>query len=153
MAWLMFDVRLIYLLIMQNTPPRWHLRFENFMQAFETLELAKKACKTEPENILYRMALIQAFEFSYELAWKTLKDFLNFQGTPVALPHDVLKQAFAMELIDDQDHWIKMLTDRNLTVHTYDQRHADTMIENITACYVPAFTKLINTLSSKRDAS
>ena len=88
------------------------------------------------------MAVIKAYEFSFELSWKTLKDLLNHEGLDVQLPREVLRQAFATRLLQDGQLWIDMLEQRNLMAHTDDIRRARIALALITEVYAPALTAL-----------
>jgi nucleotidyltransferase substrate binding protein (TIGR01987 family) len=102
-----------------------------------------------PENKLYRIALIGAFEFSFELGWKTLKDYLNFGGVDVTLPREVIKQSFHHALVQNGKIWIEMLEDRNLMAYVYDDVRAQAVCARIIAAYVPVLLELQKFLSSK----
>ncbi len=89
------------------------------------------------------MATIQAFEFTIELGWKVLKDYLKFQGVKeVSLPRDVVRQAFQAQLITDGQTWIEMLEARNKTSHTYDDKQAAKIIQRIQQDFFPAFKQV-----------
>jgi nucleotidyltransferase substrate binding protein (TIGR01987 family) len=121
---------------------RWHQRFENLQRALAQLEAAIDAHAAEHGNELIGMALIKAYEFSFELSWKTLKDLLHYNGIDASLPREVIKQAFAYELIEEGQIWIDMLEQRNLMAHTYDQSRADTAINLIIGRFWPALRRL-----------
>ena len=72
------------------------------------------ALAADPENEVIGMAVIKAFEFSFELSWKTLKDLLNHEGIEALMPREVLRQAFAVGLLKEGQLWIDMLEQRNL---------------------------------------
>jgi nucleotidyltransferase substrate binding protein (TIGR01987 family) len=131
---------------METTPPvaaeRWKQRFENFNKAFSQLQLAVTTYQADKKNELIAIAVIKTFEMTYELAWKTLKDYLNYNGVEVKLPRDVLKQAFANNLVADGQVWIEMLDDRNVMTHTYDNEKALLAIQHICTAYLPAITAL-----------
>ena len=74
---------------------RWHQRFDNLQRAMAQLRAAVEAHREDPSNELIGIALIKAYEFIFELSWKTLKDLLAYNGVDASLPRDVLKQAFA----------------------------------------------------------
>ena len=93
-------------------------------------------------------ATIQRFEFTIELFWLFLKAFLESKGVEVRYPKDVLNAAYKGHLIDDEELWINMLKDRNLTSHTYDEKLADLIYERIKT-YVPIFIKTLNSLVEK----
>jgi nucleotidyltransferase substrate binding protein (TIGR01987 family) len=100
---------------------RWKQRFQNFERAFLFLS---KSCKLESYDELQGAGLVQSFEFTFELAWKTLKDYLQEQGLEVQFPREVIKQAFASKLIEDGKLWIEMLDKRTELTHTYNQEQA-----------------------------
>jgi len=86
---------------------RWKQRFENFEKARKKLLTAARAVAANPSEELYQMALIQAFEFTYELGWKTLKDYLIYSGeSKASLPREVIKHAFHHGVIEDGQTWI-----------------------------------------------
>ncbi len=130
---------------MTDTPEttRWKQRFQNFERALEKLRYAVAAHEEQPDNELYEMALIQAFEFTFELGWKTVKDFLKSQGVAhVSLPREVLKQGFHYQVIEDGQSWINMMEDRNLMSHTYDEEKAEIAINHITDHYLAALEQV-----------
>jgi len=104
------------------------------------LDLLKK----EPSGKAYKLAVIQSYEMDIELAWKTLKDYLNYLGYKLQAPREVIKQAFAIDFIDDGNIWIKMIDDRNLTSHTYDEAKAQDFIDNINKYYFDKLNCLYN---------
>jgi nucleotidyltransferase substrate binding protein (TIGR01987 family) len=128
---------------------RWKQRFENFNKAFSQLQLAVTTYQLDKSNELIAIALIKTFEMTYELAWKTLKDYLNYNGVEVKLPREVLKQAFANNLVADGQVWIEMLDDRNVMTHTYDNEKALLAIHHICTDYLPAITALQAFLNEK----
>ena len=93
---------------------RWKQRFDNLQRAHRRLLWALEIEQQDPENDLIRMAAIKAYEFTFELSWKTLKDFLAYNGIDAKLPRDVLKQAFATGLIREGQLLIDMLDERYL---------------------------------------
>jgi nucleotidyltransferase substrate binding protein (TIGR01987 family) len=122
---------------------RWKQRFENYDRAFSRLQEAIAAIGKEPANHLYEMATIQAFEFTIELGWKLLKDYLNFQGMQeVTLPRDIIRQAFQAQLIIDGQTWIEMLDARNKTSHTYDDVQAAKIVQRIQSDFCPALKQV-----------
>ena len=90
-----------------------------------------------------RDGLIQRFEFTFELAWKTLKTVFEAEGLlGLNSPKTVLREAYAAELINDDDTWLKMLNDRNTTAHIYSEDLAKEICQNIKEKYVYELTKL-----------
>ena len=104
-----------------NTEIRWEYRFANFRRAYVLLSGAFDD-GVEALSQLEREGVIQRFEYTFELAWLTLKDRLEYDGVALTTvtPRNVIRQAFHAKLIADGDAWIDMLTDRNLMSHTYD---------------------------------
>lgn len=120
---------------------RWKQRFENFEKAFSNLNLVVVALKKEQSNIIYKMAAVQAYEMAFELAWKTLKDFLIQEGLSVTTPKDAIKEGFAAGILTDGEAWIQMLDDRNLTSHIYDEKQADKITDRIKNQYFILLTQ------------
>jgi nucleotidyltransferase substrate binding protein (TIGR01987 family) len=92
----------------------------------------------QPESDILRDAVIQRFEFSFELVWKTLKLYLERQGHECGGPRPTLKKAFTEGLIstpEEADVWLQMLEDRNLTTHAYDEELAIRIYQRIVGRY------------------
>ena len=128
---------------------RWHQRFENLQRALKQLQAAITAHDAKPDDELIVIALIKAYEFSFELSWKTLKDLLAWNGLDVKLPREVLKQAFATGLLENGQLWIDMLEQRNLMAHTYDQARAQQAAALICERYWPELQGLHNRLQER----
>jgi len=87
---------------------------------------------------------------SYELAWNTLKDYLEHQGfVDVDTPRKAIKKAFQVNLITEGAQWLKGLEDRNLTSHTYNEETATKVVVLIREAYFPLFSDLIDNLRTK----
>ncbi|WP_251966652.1 nucleotidyltransferase substrate binding protein [Parabacteroides sp. AD58] len=114
---------------------RWKQRFQNFDKAFKRLTDAIQIIRNDPDNVLLQAGLIQIYEFTFELAWKTLKDYLEMEGFTVPSPRATLRQAFQCGYIQQGDVWLKALNDRNLTAHTYDDEVAKEVIADIQQTY------------------
>ena len=114
---------------------RWKQRFSNFGRAFELLE---SALKQSALTKLEKEGVIQRFEYTFELAWKTMRDYLRHQGIESDLPREVLKQAFANGLIKDGQAWIEMLEARNLMARTYDEAAFEAAFRRIQSEFFPA---------------
>ena len=134
----------------EQTDIRWHQRFENLQRALAQLRAAIAAHQARPENDLMVIALIKAYEFSFELSWKTLKDLLAWNGIDARLPREVLKQAFAAGLLENGQIWIDMLEQRNLMAHTYDQARAMKAATLISNAFWPELAALELSLASRR---
>lgn len=122
---------------------RWKQRFSNFERA---LGLLGEAFAGDPENLsdLEKEGAVQRFEYTLELAWKTLKDFLEDAGyvlDPVT-PRSVVKQANAAGLLPDGRVWMEMLDLRNLLSHTYDSSVFERSVGIIGSVFLPALQSL-----------
>jgi nucleotidyltransferase substrate binding protein (TIGR01987 family) len=118
-----------------NKVIRWKQRFQNLEKAFRFLE---RATEQKSFNELEAAGLVQSFEFTFELAWKTLKDYLVDQAFQVQSPRDVIKQAFQSNYLTDGHVWIQMLEQRNLLTHTYNEEQAKAATQLICHSYFPA---------------
>jgi nucleotidyltransferase substrate binding protein (TIGR01987 family) len=121
---------------------RWKQRFENLQASYAQLIEAIDAHKESPTNTLIPMALIKAFEMTFELSWKTMKDYLTYNGIDAKMPREVIKQAFAFNIVNEGQPWINMLEDRNLMSHTYDNVRATLAVQKICGEYVKALSAL-----------
>ena len=133
----------------QSSDIRWKQRFDNLQRAFQRLRWALEIHQQDPDNDLIRMAVIKAYEFTFELSWKTLKDFLAYNGIDAKLPREVLKQAFATGLVIDGQLWIDMLEERNLMAHTYDDARARIAVDQIQERYLGGLQQLHDMLTTK----
>ena len=106
---------------MENKDIRWKQRFQNFQRAFLLLKEALEKDISD-YNQLEKEGLIQRFEYTFELAWKTLKDKLENDGIILSKisPKVVVKTAYEAKYLDNAELWLKMIGDRNLMSHTYD---------------------------------
>ena len=125
---------------------RWKQRFDNYQDAFAQL---KQAVLQTDYSDLERAGLIQMFEFSFELGWKLLKDYLDYQGFDVKSPKETIKQAFQCEYIVDGKIWIEALEDRNRTVHTYNKDLSEKMTDDIKNKYFPVLAELFSFFEEK----
>jgi len=127
---------------------RWKQRFQNFEASLREL---REALEKSEFTSLERAGLIQFFEVSFELAWKTLKDMLLYEGYDVNSPKSTLRQAFANGTITDGELWLKALDGRNMFSHTYNNELAEESIGLIKEMYSPLLfaleAKLKNLLS------
>jgi len=121
---------------------RWKQRVDNLQTAYQRLQHAIQVNEQTPDNDLIQMALIKIFEMTFELSWKTMKDYLNYNGIDVKLPREVIKQAFANDIIIDGQLWMDMLEDRNLMAHTYDEARAIKAVNHICQHYIAGLNDL-----------
>lgn len=122
---------------------RWKQRFQNYENSFKLLERTNNIKNPSEAE---QGGLIQFYEVSFELAWKTLKDYLESEGFIVKSPRQTIKQAFQMEIIEDGEKWLEALDDRNLTTHIYDSEIAERVVKRIKNDYYPLLKKLYNYL-------
>lgn len=122
---------------------RWVQRFSNYQKALRQLEEAVDLMKTRDLSQLEKQGMIQAFEYTHELAWKTLQDFLKSRGnTDIYGSRDATREAFQLGLIKDGKLWMEMIQSRNLSSHIYDESTAEEMIHLICDLYFEALEKL-----------
>lgn len=130
-----------------NAPvPRWKQRFESFQKAFSLLE---EAMVQTTYSRLEKAGVIQTFEFTWELAWKTLQDVLVLQGLEPLGPRDVIKQAFARGLIQEDALWLEILEARNLMSHVYDEDQSLEILGVIRTRFYPLLKTLKQSLHDK----
>ncbi len=121
---------------------RWHQRLANFSWALVQLQKAVALRQSRELSELEQQGLIQAFEFTHELAWKVMKDYLVSLGMDSLIAsRDSTRAAFAAELITDGEAWMDMILSRNLSSHTYNLDIATQLVSKITATYVPLLGK------------
>jgi nucleotidyltransferase substrate binding protein (TIGR01987 family) len=97
--------------------------------------------------------LIKAFEYTFELAWNTLRDLLRSQGNTSLLgSRDTLREAFRLGLIDAGETWMQMIQDRNLTSHSTNRATADAIAAQTIDAYLPCFQHLRDRLEQRRSA-
>ena len=131
---------------------RWKQRFNNYIKAFQTLVAAVELARTRELSELEQQGLIQSFEFTHELAWNVLKDYLEEKGiTGLIGSKDATRAAFKAGLIEQGEDWMKMIEDRNRTSHTYDPHVAQAVAENILERFYPAFEKMAKRFTALND--
>lgn len=122
---------------------RWKQRFANFKKALAQLNEAQELSQQRALSRLENQGLIQAFEFTFELAWNTLRDFLAAKGVQGLFgSKDTAREAFKLQLITDDEGWTMMLNDRNRSTHTYNQVTAEEIVGNVHSRYVGLFRHL-----------
>lgn len=119
---------------------RWEQRFENFSKALKQLESAVRLSKERDLSDLEEQGLIQAFEFTHELAWNVMKDYFYYQGnSQITGSRDATREAFKVGLVTDGEGWMEMLKSRNKTSHTYNQETASEIANKIKNWYFKLF--------------
>lgn len=126
---------------------RWKQRFDNFEKAFLRL---KDALRNDSPSELEKAGVIQYFEFTFELGWKTLKDYLQEMGVEARFPRDTIKEAFTNGLIQDGDLWLDMLEKRNQKSHTYDELSANQSFQMVRDEFIHGIEQLYTKLKELR---
>jgi nucleotidyltransferase substrate binding protein (TIGR01987 family) len=116
----------------------------NYSNALLRLREAAEESKQNTTNDVIRDGVIQRFEFTYELAWKTIKEYLEDIGiVDKNSPKAVIKEAYAQKLIVNEKNWLVMINDRNLTTHVYKEEIAEEIAERIMNIYIEEFENLL----------
>ncbi len=141
---------------------RWQQRFSNFRKAFaklsETVLFVKdnyffegefdESSLSGAEEIVIE-GLIKKFEYTHELAWNVMKDFIEERGNAsIYGSKDATREAFQLDLIQEGDVWMAMIRSRNKTVHSYDEAVAKKIFLDILGPYFPAFGQFEEMMSS-----
>lgn len=121
---------------------RWKQRFENYEKAYGKFNKALDAYLDDKQNEIIQMAVIQSFEFTYELGWKTIKDYLNHGGISVNMPREVIKEGFSNNIIEDGDAWVNMLNSEELIMECYLSENANEIVNKIVNDFKPEIEKL-----------
>jgi nucleotidyltransferase substrate binding protein (TIGR01987 family) len=126
---------------------RWQQRFANYNKALA--QFTKFMEKGELDE-LQEQGLIQAFEYTYELAWNLMKDYYEAQGTEdIQGSRDAIRLAFKRGLIEDGDGWMNMVRHRIASVHTYNEETAIEIVEAIRRTYFNLFLDFQQKIWSK----
>ena len=128
---------------------RWQQRHTNYSEALEQLGNAIAISQQRPLSKLEKQGLIQAFEFTHELAWNVMKDYFAWQGNPgITGSRDAAREAFQKGLVEDGEGWMEMIKSRNQTSHTYQQKVADEIAGKIIEHYFPLFQGFLHTMTA-----
>ena len=121
-------------------------KFNNLSKAYTKLQAACSLYDGTDEYM--RDSVIQRFEFTYELCHKTLREFMKYMGIELdnSFPRTVFKKAYINNLIDDDKLWIKLMEDRNGTLHVYSEKMSDAIANRVKTQYLPAIGKLIGNI-------
>ena len=132
---------------MKSQEIRWIQRANSFEKAFGRLKAAVELAEQRELSDLEAQGLIQGFEYTHELAWKTLKNFLETQGIlNLYGSRDTTREAFRNGLVENGEVWMDMVEKRNLTSHTYDEETAAQVVSAICATYFTEFERLLDRL-------
>ncbi len=129
---------------------RWKQRLANFKKAFARLDDAVLLSRQRSLSDLERQGLIQAFEFTHELAWNIMKDWFEYQGnTDISGSRDATREAFRMGLIQDGETWMEMIGSRNQSSHTYNIETAAEIAKAIDDRYWQAFRLFLEAMEAR----
>ena len=136
-----------------NNDIRWLQRFQNFEHAYEVFLRRINEYEQFPDEEAYQMALVQGFEIAIELAWKTIKDYLENEGYDnVRNGKQAIRQAFQDELITDAETWMAALEKRNETSHIYDANILCAAVSFIHDEFFPVLRDVFFKLKEYRDS-
>lgn len=126
----------------------WKHRLQNYEKAFLQLKKFRELPKL---NEFEEQGLIQCFEYNYELAWNLMKDYLTYEGiVGIGGSRDAIRQAFNKNLISDGEIWMKMVDDRILSVHSYNQETAEKIAERVFNIYFELFENFLTKMKSQQ---
>jgi nucleotidyltransferase substrate binding protein (TIGR01987 family) len=123
---------------------RWKQRFQNFNRAYNLLNCALEENDIDDLSNLEQEGVIQRFEYTYELAWKTLKDYLEYNGVNITeiTARSVFKEAYSSGIIKNSEIFIDMMFSRNLLSHTYDFNKFRDILIKVKKDYLPELSDL-----------
>ena len=125
---------------------RWKQRYSNFKNAFAVFERRLSEYRLHPQEEELQLSLVQAYEFTFELAWKTIKDYLEFQGYDgITSPNQIIRQAFHDKIIDNGKLWLEALKIRNETCHVY----AELILQKVLKFSDTVFSMLLNEFNDR----
>lgn len=113
-------------------------QFDDALHTFKKVIEMKRISDTEELHVVFRDSIIQRFEYTYETSWKLMKSILDFQGTPMKFPREILKEALFAEWIRNHEVWERIVDSRNLTSHNYSEELAIRESQAIIDEYFPA---------------
>lgn len=137
---------------MQNKKDiRWEQRFSNYCKAMQTFKTAIKLSKKRALSDLEQQGLIQSFEFTHELAWNVLKNYLEHKGIIGLIgSKDATREVFKNNLIDNGEYWMHMIQAQNQTSHTYNSAATEKIVKDILQKFYPAFLDMENKFNEIR---
>ncbi len=126
---------------------RWKQRFSNFEKAF--LKLKQAVTERQTPSDLEKEGIIQRFEFTHELAWKVMKDYLEYEGYKnITGSRSATREAFNKGLIKNGQSWMDMVESRNKTVHTYQEDILTEEYNKIVRTYFHLFVDFLNKMKT-----
>ncbi|HNV68246.1 MAG TPA: nucleotidyltransferase substrate binding protein [Candidatus Ozemobacteraceae bacterium] len=132
---------------------RWKQRLSHYQQALLQLTQAVELSRSRALSDLEKQGLIQAFEFTHELAWNVMKDYFVDQGNPnITGSRDAFREAFQKGLIQEGENWMNMIKSRNLASHTHNRKTAEELVQAILHTYHNLFRQFAETMQKLADA-
>ena len=130
---------------------RWQQRFNNFRAAMTRLADAVSLSQQRPLSSLEQQGLIQSFEFTHELAWKVMKDYVVEQdgADRIGGSKDATRFALARGLIGNGEGWMEMISSRNLSTHTYNEATANQVAQRVVSVYLKLFQNFSAEMQSR----
>ncbi len=132
-----------------NQDIRWKQRFQNYEKAFNRLSRAIEIVRITPDDDLLQSGLVQTYEYTFELARKTLKDYLEMEGFLLRSPRETIRQGFQSGYITNAEDWLQALADRNLTVHIYDDEIIARVLKDIYERYFFILQEFYNNFKTR----
>jgi nucleotidyltransferase substrate binding protein (TIGR01987 family) len=127
---------------------RWKQRLQNYLKALGQLNSALSEYD-ESAQPLIKEGILQRFEFTHELAWKLMKDYLEYEGhQDINGSRSASRLAFSLGLVDDGQVWMDMIVSRNRTVHTYDETVLEQEFAKVKHAYASALTQFASKMQS-----
>ena len=137
---------------MSSEDIRWKQRLNHYRKAMLQLTKGVELSRLRPLSEIEQQGLIQAFEFTHELAWNVMKDFFEYQGNFTIMgSRDATREAFLRNLIVDGDGWMEMIKSRNQSSHTYNQEIADEIAGNVIFVYFKLFVEFEQRMQALTD--
>lgn len=144
---------------MKNNKPRWVYRFDNYKRAFNLLREAIETMEKRELTQLEKEGVIQRFEYTWELAWKVLRDYMEHEGVILEkiTPASIIKAAFEAKIITNGELWMQALDARNKMSHQYNLKKFEEVIKEIQLNYLALLDELHmkmlkNSLEQQNDA-
>ena len=130
---------------------RWQQRLNNFQSALARLTDAVMLSRQRPLSSLEQQGLIQRFEFTHELAWKVMKDYVVEQdgADRIGGSKDATRFALARGLIGNGEGWMEMIISRNLSTHTYNETTANQVAQSVVSVYLELFQAFSSEMRSR----
>ncbi|SMO94841.1 nucleotidyltransferase substrate binding protein [Gracilimonas mengyeensis] len=134
---------------MSEQDVRWKQRYSNYEKALDKLADVVETRAPDELSELEKEGVIQRFEYTQELAWKVMKDYLEYQGiTGLTGSRDAFREAFQKEIIEDGEAWMETIKSRNKTSHLYDEITAAEIVDSIFNVYIYLFRSFSKKMKS-----